>query len=96
MTKELLEPIITPKVLQSNPVKKLYEVCQKHGLKVRLKDLWQQDGTYEVFVDRRLRGRAQYKAKKEVALNRAANDAYNDIIRSLAEKKSIKKNGWKW
>lgn len=93
MTKDLLEPIITLEMLQTNPVKKLYEMCQKHGLKVRLRDLWLRDGTYEIFVDKQLRGRGEYRAKKEIALNRAANDAYNEIVRSLGVKEDNKNGG---
>ncbi|KAL8131192.1 ribonuclease 3-like protein 3 [Apium graveolens] len=83
VVKDLLEPMITPEMIQENPVKKLQEICQKQRLKVRFKDLWLKQGTFEVYVDDQLRGKGEYRAKKEIALNRAANDAFNDIARSL-------------
>lgn len=78
--------MITPEMIQENPVKKLQEMCQKQRLKVRFKDLWLKKGTFEVYVDDQLRGKGEYRAKKEIALNRAANDAYNDIARSFCIK----------
>lgn len=75
--------MITPEMIQENPVKKLQEMCQKQRLKVRFKDLWLKQGTFEVYVEDQLRGKGEYRAKKEIALNRAANDAYNDIARSF-------------
>ncbi|KAK4386265.1 Ribonuclease 3-like protein 3, partial [Sesamum angolense] len=36
VARDLLKPIITPEMLQKNPVKKLFEICQKHKLKVKL------------------------------------------------------------
>lgn len=80
-------------MLQTNPVKKLFEMCQKHRLKVKLKDLWLQEGAYEIFVNNQLRGRGEYPAKKEIALNRAADDACNKIIRSLYAKEAVN-NGY--
>lgn len=82
-TKSLLEPIITPEMIQINPVTKLFEICQKHKLHVQLVDLWEEAGTYEVFVDNELRGRGACRAKKDVALNRAANAAYVEVVRTL-------------
>ncbi|XP_017244054.1 ribonuclease 3-like protein 3 [Daucus carota subsp. sativus] len=83
VAKDLLQPMITPEMIQENPIKKLQEICQKQRLKVRFKDLWLKKGTFEVYVDDQLRGKGEYRAKKEIALNRAANDAYNDIARSI-------------
>ncbi|KAK4492795.1 hypothetical protein RD792_000117 [Penstemon davidsonii] len=54
---DLLKPIITPEMLQTNPVKKLFEICQKYKLKVKLVDLWSEEGTYKVFVNNQLRGK---------------------------------------
>ncbi|KAK6141202.1 hypothetical protein DH2020_025054 [Rehmannia glutinosa] len=76
---DLLEPIITPEMLQKNPVKKLFEICQKYKLKVKLVDLWSEEGTYKVFVNNQLRGKGMCREKKEIALNRAANDAYKEV-----------------
>ncbi|KAL3502743.1 hypothetical protein ACH5RR_037192 [Cinchona calisaya] len=86
VTSFLLNPIITTEMLQTNPVKKLYELCQKYKLHLQLVDLWSKEGTYEVFVDNHLRGRGQCHAKKEMALNRAANVAYIEVVRILGTK----------
>lgn len=86
VAKGLLQPIITPEVLQTHPVKKLYETCQKHGLKLQLVDLWSKEGAYEVIVDKNLKGRGKCRAKKEVALNRAANNAYIKVVTKLGLK----------
>ncbi|CAA3003752.1 ribonuclease 3-like protein 3 isoform X1 [Olea europaea var. sylvestris] len=82
----LLKPIITPDMLQANPVKKLYEICQKKKLSVRLVDLWRREGTYEVFINNQLRGTGKCREKKEIALNRAANNAYNELVRTIGLK----------
>lgn len=86
VAKGLLQPIITPEVLQIHPVRKLYETCQKHGLKLQLVDLWSKEGAYEVIVDKNLKGRGKCRAKKEVALNRAANNAYIKVVTKLGLK----------
>ncbi|KAL3624672.1 hypothetical protein CASFOL_031340 [Castilleja foliolosa] len=83
---DLLEPIITPEMLEKNPVKKLFEICQKYKLKVKLVDLWSQEGAYKVFVDNQLSGKGMCREKKEIALNRAANHAYNEVVRRMSEK----------
>ncbi|PHU12080.1 hypothetical protein BC332_19010, partial [Capsicum chinense] len=84
VAKTLLEPIITPEMLQTNPVKKLYETCQKHKLKVRVVDMWSHDGSFEVFIDNQMRGKGMCHVKKETALNRAANKAYYEVIGMLS------------
>lgn len=86
VAKDMIQPIITPEVLQVHPVKKLYETCQKNGLKVRMVDLWLKEGAYEVIIDNRIKGRGMCRAKKEIALNRAADDAYHEIVRKLGFK----------
>ncbi|KAL7000048.1 hypothetical protein U1Q18_001197 [Sarracenia purpurea var. burkii] len=93
VAKGLLQPIITPEMVQMHPVQKLYETCQKNGFRVRLVDLWLKEGAYEVIVDNRLRGRGMCRAKKEIALNRAANNAYNEIVRKLGVKHDINTGG---
>ncbi|PSS16133.1 Ribonuclease 3-like protein [Actinidia chinensis var. chinensis] len=93
VAKGLLQPIITPEMLQIHPVKKLYETCRKNGLKIRLKDRWLKEGAYEVIVDNHLTGRGKCHAKKEIALNRAANNAYNEIVRKLGVKHDISSGG---
>lgn len=86
VTKTLLEPIITPEMLEANPVRKLFEICQKHKLKVQLIDLWAQNKTCEVLVDNQFRGRGKCLQKKEVALNRAASEVYNEVVNVLGIK----------
>ncbi|KAI3491274.1 hypothetical protein L1887_44366 [Cichorium endivia] len=80
VTKILLDPMITPEMLQQNPVRKLNELCHKKKMKIRLRDKWSKEGVYEVFIDNKLKGRGKYQAKKEIALNRAAEDACNNIM----------------
>ncbi|KAL8238151.1 hypothetical protein R6Q59_019232 [Mikania micrantha] len=80
VVKILLEPMITPEMLQQNPVRKLNELCHKRKLKIRFRDKWSKEGVYEVFIDNQLKGTGEYKAKKEIALNRAAEDAWNTIL----------------
>lgn len=53
-------------------------------LKVRVVDMWSHDGSFEVFIDNQLRGKGVCHVKKEIALNRAANKAYNEVIRMLS------------
>ncbi|KAJ8554532.1 hypothetical protein K7X08_025210 [Anisodus acutangulus] len=57
VAKALLDSIITPKMLQKNPVKKLYKTCQKHKLTVRVVDMWSHDGSFIVFTDNQLSGK---------------------------------------
>lgn len=83
VAKTLLQPMITPETLQDHPVKKLYETCQKRGLKIRLKDLWVKEGAYQIIVDGHMKARGECHAKKEIALNRAAHNAYNQIVRNF-------------
>ncbi|KAL3848999.1 hypothetical protein ACJIZ3_010881 [Penstemon smallii] len=83
---DLLKPIITPEMLQTNPVKKLFEICQKYKLKVKLVDLWSEEGTYKVFVNNQLKGKGMCREKKDIALNRAANDAYKEVVRIMTPK----------
>lgn len=81
--KRLLEPLITPKTLQTRPMTKFSELCQKHGFKFEFVDLWEEKGAIYVFVENEFVGRGIYKAKKLTALNRAANNAYNQLLKNL-------------
>ncbi|KAJ9561194.1 hypothetical protein OSB04_006354 [Centaurea solstitialis] len=76
VVKILLDPMITPETLQKDPVRRLKELCHKKKLKIQFRDKWLKEGVCEVFVDNELIGRGEYKAKKEIALNRAAEDAW--------------------
>lgn len=86
MFKGLLEPIISVETVKKHPVTELYEVCQKQKLKVKFVDLWKESTTFDVLVDDQLVGRGTYALKKEIAHNRAANDALNNIERIINEK----------
>ncbi|GAV69707.1 Ribonuclease_3 domain-containing protein, partial [Cephalotus follicularis] len=84
--KGLLEPIISVETLKRHPVTELYEVCQKKNLKVKFVDLWKESTAFEVFIDDQLVGRDTYGTKKEIAHNRAAKDALNNMWKILNEK----------
>ncbi|CAI9280059.1 unnamed protein product [Lactuca saligna] len=68
-----------------HPVAKFNEACQKMGVKAQEKDLWSKTGEIEVYIDNELIGRGKYKLKKVIAVNRAKDDAYNNLF--LFEKK---------
>ncbi|GMI89763.1 hypothetical protein HRI_002645600 [Hibiscus trionum] len=84
--KDLLEPIIRQETLKIHPVTQLYEVCQKRNLKVKFVDLWKENTGFDVFVDDQLVGRGKCSLKKEIAHNRAAKDALDNILRILDQK----------
>ncbi|KAH9793351.1 Chitin elicitor receptor kinase 1 [Citrus sinensis] len=85
--KELLKPMISPETLKTHPVTELYEVCQKNKLKVKFVDLWKESTAFHIFIEDQLLGRGAYAPKKEIAHNRAAKDALNNIERLLNEKR---------
>ncbi|KAK1389063.1 Double-stranded RNA-binding [Heracleum sosnowskyi] len=80
---KLLQPIITPSTLARHPVTLLYEICQKNGFSVEVIDSWNKTGQVEIIVANQFVGRGQYNAKKIIAYNRAAADAYNEIVMKL-------------
>lgn len=80
---KLLQPIITPSTLVRHPVTLLFEICQKNGFSVEVIDLWNKTGQIEIIVANQFVGRGQYNAKKIIAYNRAAADAYSDIVTKL-------------
>ncbi|KAL8088048.1 hypothetical protein AgCh_037985 [Apium graveolens] len=75
---KLLQPIITPSTLQRHPVTLLFEICQKN-----VNDSRTQTGQIELVVANQFVGRGQYNAKRVIAYNRAAADAYTDIVTKL-------------
>ncbi|KAH7850741.1 hypothetical protein Vadar_002294 [Vaccinium darrowii] len=89
VVKRLLEPMITPQTLQTHPVTKLTELCQKRGLKLDYVDLWSASKEFKVLVDNEIVGRAHYPPKKAIAVNRAANNAYEEIMRRLNAEENI-------
>ncbi|XP_057984531.1 ribonuclease 3-like protein 3 [Hevea brasiliensis] len=86
--KNLLEPIISREMLKMHPVTELYDECQKKHLKVKFVDLWRESMAFDVFINDQLVGRGTYVLKKEIAHNRAAKDALDNIGRILGEKDS--------
>ncbi|XP_022760080.1 ribonuclease 3-like protein 3 [Durio zibethinus] len=84
--KDLLEPIIRRETLKIHPVTQLYEVCQKRNLKVKFEDLWKESTAFNVFIDDQLVGRGACSLKKEIAHNRAAKDALDNILKILDHK----------
>ncbi|PHT43090.1 hypothetical protein CQW23_17115 [Capsicum baccatum] len=88
--KYLLQPLITPEKLEVHPMTKLHELCQKNKLKLEfVGHQWEKTGEIEVFVDRKLVGKGKSSGKKTIAQNRAAHNAYNQVVRNLAEKVTI-------
>ncbi|XP_057984536.1 ribonuclease 3-like protein 3 [Hevea brasiliensis] len=84
--KDLLEPIISREMLKIHPVMELYEVGQKKHLKVKFVDLWRESMAFDVFIDDQLVGRGTHGLKKEIAHNRAAKDALDNIGGILGKK----------
>nr|GEZ02349.1 ribonuclease 3-like protein 3 isoform X2 [Tanacetum cinerariifolium] len=93
VAKILLEPMITPDMFQQNSVRNLNELCHKKKLKIRFRDKWSKQGVYEVLPGDQLIGRGEYKAKKEIAMNRAAEDACNNILNTMDDKNRITETG---
>ncbi|KAL3848998.1 hypothetical protein ACJIZ3_010880 [Penstemon smallii] len=83
VVKNLLQPMITPENLQTHPVTMLNEMCQKKGLEVKFVDLWSAKGEIEVLVDGEFVGKGIYEDKKVIAVNRAARNAYIQIVEKL-------------
>ncbi|XP_044504199.1 ribonuclease 3-like protein 3 [Mangifera indica] len=84
--KLLLEPFISLETLKKHPRTELNEVCQKHKMKLDFVDVWSMSKGIDVFVDDRLMGRGTCALKKDIAQNRAASDALNNIEKMLNEK----------
>ncbi|KAB1201001.1 Ribonuclease 3-like protein 3 [Morella rubra] len=87
--KGLLEPIINPVTIGRHPVTELYEVCQKRNLKLKFVDLWEETTAFDVIIDDQHMGRGVYGLKKDIAHNRAAKNALENIRRLLLEKEII-------
>ncbi|KAI3465625.1 hypothetical protein Pfo_022288 [Paulownia fortunei] len=86
--KILLEPIITPATLPTHPVTQLQEMCQRKGFTVKIRDLWRETGEIEFVVEEQFVGRAKYSAKRAVAKNRAALNAYYQIVKMFDQENS--------
>ncbi|XP_004240163.2 ribonuclease 3-like protein 3 [Solanum lycopersicum] len=82
VVENLLQPMITPENLETHPVTKFYEVCQRNGWSVKLIDTWEKTGEIEVFAGE-FAGKGKFSGKKLIALNRAAHNAYCEIVKNL-------------
>ncbi|KAI3769645.1 hypothetical protein L6452_00754 [Arctium lappa] len=81
--KKLLEPLTVPENVKLNPVRRLNETCQKMGIEVEYKNLWVESGEFEIYLGNKLMGRGKYKKKKKTARNKAAVDAYNNLVKQF-------------
>ncbi|XP_059292493.1 ribonuclease 3-like protein 3 [Lycium ferocissimum] len=78
----LLQPLITPANLETHPVTRFYEICQKNGWNIEFIDTWKKTGEVEVFVDGKFAGKGKFSSKKLVAINRAAHNAHCEIVKN--------------
>ncbi|KAL3845281.1 hypothetical protein ACJIZ3_002684 [Penstemon smallii] len=85
IVEKLLDPMITPSTVQTHPVTMLYEECQKNKAKIDCKDFWDETGEIEFIVDGESIGKAKYTAKKSIANNRAAQEAYRKFVEKLRQ-----------
>ncbi|XP_075672213.1 ribonuclease 3-like protein 3 [Castanea sativa] len=83
--KSLLEPLIDPSTLCIHPVTQLYEVCQKRNLKIEFVDLWTESTAVDVLIDNQHMGRGVYGLKKDIAHNRAAKNALDNMEKILKD-----------
>ncbi|KAK1414374.1 hypothetical protein QVD17_30118 [Tagetes erecta] len=86
VAERLLQPLTTPENLMQNPVVKFNEACQKIGLKPHANDLWSKTGDIEIYVNDEVIGKGNYKPKKIIAVNRAADDAYKNLFENPGNK----------
>lgn len=77
----MLQPLITLETLKIDPITKFNELCQKKKLNLRIVDNWEKTGEIEYFVDGKFVGKAKFPEKKDVAENRAAYNAYEQVIK---------------
>lgn len=75
--------MITLENLKTHSVTKFYEICQKMGWSVEVNDTWERTGEIEFFVAGKFAGKEKFSGKKLVALNRAAHNAYCEIVKNL-------------
>ncbi|KAK6784856.1 hypothetical protein RDI58_018311 [Solanum bulbocastanum] len=89
--KDMLQSLITPETLEIQSVTKFIELCQKNNLRIQLVDNWDKTREIEYFVDGKFagKGKSSLGEKKETAKNKAANNAYHQVIKNLREKTSV-------
>ena len=82
MFEGILEPIITSKTLDEQPVTSLYKICQKHGKSVKFRNFHKgSTNNIKVFADGKLIGSGSSEHKQIAKLN-AARDALQHISSS--------------
>jgi len=82
--------LIDPNNIQRHPSAELNEFCQKKGLKLQFRDLWKVSGIVEVLIDEKLAGSGKCGSKKEIAHNRAAKNALENIKKKIGISTSTK------
>ncbi|XP_009802062.2 endoribonuclease Dicer homolog 1-like isoform X2 [Nicotiana sylvestris] len=88
VVKNFLRPLITLEKLEIHPVTKINELCQKNGLKVEFVDSWGETGEVEVHVNGKIVGKGKFSGKKIIAQNRAAHNAYYQVVTNLSKEKT--------
>ncbi|KAK4276002.1 hypothetical protein QN277_019005 [Acacia crassicarpa] len=88
----LLEPMINAETLKTHPVTELHQVLQKHNLEPQFVDSWKDSMAVEVLVDDQLVGKGICGSKKEIAKNRAALNALQNIQTILSTKDNSTSN----
>lgn len=56
---------------------------------MKMIDSWKETGVVEFVIEEQFVGMAKYKAKRAIAKNRAALDAYNTIVAELDLLRSV-------
>ncbi|MCD9640383.1 Endoribonuclease Dicer [Datura stramonium] len=87
--KDLLQPLITLEKLEVHPATKIYELCQKNGLMTKFVDQWGKTREMQDFVDEKFEGKRNSSGKKITAQNRAAHNAYYQVVRNLIVKATL-------
>lgn len=85
----MLQPLITPDTLLLHPITKFNELCQKNGLKIEFIDQWEKTKEIEVFVNEKYVGRGKSSRKRTIAKNRAAHNAYYQVVKTMSLKAAI-------
>ncbi|KAL3363780.1 hypothetical protein AABB24_012822 [Solanum stoloniferum] len=88
--KDMLQPLITPETLEIQPVTKIMQLCQKNKLEINIVDNWEETREFECFVDGKSVAKGKSSQNKDTAKNRAAYNAYEQVIENLPMKTTVK------
>lgn len=77
----MLQPLITLETLEIHPITKFNELRQKKKFNHDVVDKWEKTGEIEYIVDGKVVGKGKFPEKKDVAVNRAAYNAYEQVIK---------------